>query len=224
MFFSKKLSNIANLSHCFFSRKNGVSKGIYNSLNCGLGSKDNKKNIFENIKIVSKKLNCEKEKIVTLNQIHSNKVVYFGNQEEIEDRPVGDAIVTKLTNIGIGILTADCLPILICDPKKKIIGCVHAGWKGALSGIIENTLDKFLELKCNLKDLVFAVGPCINYLHYEVDHYFYNKFLTQSKNNDEFFTISNDKKYFFDIRNYINSKLVRLGIKNIDHIKMNTFT
>ena len=223
MFFSNQLKNISNLKHCFFSRKNGVSKGIYNSLNCGLGSKDDKKNVIQNINIVCKKLNCEKKPIITLNQIHSNKVVCFNNREKVKDKMIGDAIVTKLKNIGIGVLTADCVPILFCAPQKKIIGCVHAGWKGTLNGIIENTMDKFLELKCNAKDLVAAIGPCINHQRYEVGYDFYKKFVAQSKNNKQFFIISNDKKYLFNIRSYINAKLIRLGIKNIDHIKMDTF-
>ena len=224
MFFSNQLRNIANLRHCFFSRKDGVSKGIYNSLNCGLGSKDDKKNVIQNINIVRKKLNCEKKQIITLNQNHSNKVVCFNNQEEVKAKMIGDAIVTKLRNIGIAVLTADCIPILFCDPKKKIIACVHAGWKGAINGVIENTIDKFLELNSNKRDLVAAIGPCINHQHYEVGHDFYKKFLAQNKNNERFFIISNNKKYLFDIRNYINTKLIGLGIKNIDHIKMDTFS
>ena len=223
MFFSNQLKNISNLKHCFFSRKNGVSKGIYNSLNCGLGSKDDKKNVIQNINIVCKKLNCEKKPIITLNQTHSNKVVCFNNLEEVKDKMIGDAIVTKLKNIGIGVLTADCVPILFYDSKTKIIGCVHAGWKGTLNGIIENTIDKFLELNSNARDLVAVIGPCINHQHYEVGHDFYKKFLAQSKNNGRFFIISNDKKYLFNIRSYIDAKLIGLGIKNIDHIKMDTF-
>ena len=224
MFFSNQLKNISNLKHCFFSRKNGVSKGIYNSLNCGLGSKDDKKNVIQNINIVCKKLNCEKKPIITLNQTHSNKVVCFNNPGKVKDKIVGDAIVTKLKNIGIGVLTADCVPILFYDSKTKIIGCVHAGWKGSLNGIIENTMDKFLELNSNARDLIAAIGPCINHQRYEVGHDFYKKFVSQSKNNGRFFIISNDKKYLFNIRSYINAKLIRLGIKNIDHIKMDTFS
>ena len=224
MFFSNQLKNILNIKHCFFSRKNGVSKGIYNSLNCGLGSKDEKKNVIQNINIVSQKLNCEKKPIITLNQNHGNKVVCFNNQEEVKNKLVGDAIVTTLKNTGIGVLTADCVPILFCNPKKKIIGCVHAGWKGALNGIIENTVDKFLELNSNTRDLVAAIGPCIDHNHYEVGHDFYKKFADQNKNNQQFFNVLNDKKYLFNIRSYINAKLIRLGINNIDHIEMDTFS
>ena len=224
MFFSKRLKNISNLKHCFFSRKNGVSKGIYNSLNCGINSKDNKENVIQNINIVSKKLNCEKKPIIALNQNHGNKVVCFNNQEDVKNKMIGDAIVTTLKNVGISVLTADCVPILFYNPKKKIIGCVHAGWKGALNGIIENTVNKFLELNSNIRDLVAAIGPCINRHHYEVSHDFYKKFVDQNENNQQFFIVLNNKKYLFNIRSYINTKLIRLGINNIDHIEMDTFS
>ncbi|MBO6490052.1 MAG: peptidoglycan editing factor PgeF [Pelagibacteraceae bacterium] len=224
MFFSKRLKNISNLKHCFFSRKNGVSKGIYNSLNCGINSKDNKENVIQNINIVSKKLNCEKKPIVALNQNHGNKVVCFNNRQDVKNKIIGDAIVTTMKNVGISVLTADCVPILIYNPKKKIVGCVHAGWKGALNGIIENTVDKFLELNSNTRDLVVAIGPCINHHHYEVGHDFYKKFVDQNKNNQQFFIVLNDKKYLFNIRSYINAKLIGLGINNIDHIEMDTFS
>ena len=224
MFFSKQLKNISNLKHCFFSRKNGVSKGIYNSLNCSINSKDKKENVIQNINIVSKKLNCEKKPIVALNQNHGNKVVCFNNRQDIKNKIIGDAIVTTMKNVGISVLTADCVPILIYNPKKKIVGCVHAGWKGALNGIIENTVDKFLELNSNTRDLVVAIGPCINNHHYEVSHDFYKKFVNQNTNNQQFFIVLNDKKYLFNIRNYINVKLIGLGINNIDHIEMDTFS
>ncbi len=224
MFFSKSLKNISNLNHCFFSRKNGVSKGIYNSLNCGLGSKDNKNNVIKNINIVSKKLNSKDDLIITLNQIHSNKVVYFGDRNKIKNKIPGDAIVTGLKNVGIAVLTADCVPLLFCDPKKRVIGCVHAGWKGAFKGVVENTIDKFLKKNCKLKDIIVAIGPCIDQLNYEVGNDFYNKFILASKENKKFFIILKNKKYLFNIRGYIKTKLVKRGIKNIDNIEMDTFS
>ena len=224
MFFSDRLKNISNLSHCFFSRKNGVSKGIYESLNCGLGSGDDKKNVIQNINIVSKKMNYKKKLIVTLNQIHSNKVIFINDKTKVRNKIFGDAIVTQLKNIGIAVLTADCVPIFICNPNKKIIGCVHAGWKGALTGIVENTIDKFFELNSKTEDLIASIGPCISQQNYEVDHEFYKQFITQDKNNKYFFIDLNNRKYLFDIRNYINVKLARIGIKNIDNINIDTFS
>ena len=180
MFFSKKLLEFDNLKHCFFSRKNGFSKDCYSSLNCGLGSNDKKENVLKNLNLVSQKIGCKDKLLITLNQIHSSKVVYFENKDSIKNKLPGDAIVTKIKKVGIGILAADCAPILLYDSQKKIIGCIHSGWKGALNEIIENTIDKFLELNSDTRDIVAAIGPCIDHHHYEVGDYFYKKFLTVS--------------------------------------------
>ena len=157
MFFSKKLKKFENIKHCFFSRKNGFSKGNYLSLNCGLGSGDKKENVLKNLNLVSKKIGCKDEVLITLNQIHSNKVVYFENESSIKNKLPGDAIVTKIKNVAIGILTADCAPILLYDHSKKIIGCIHSGWKGALNGVIKNTVKKFKELNSNIDNLIAVV-------------------------------------------------------------------
>ena len=148
MFFSKKLEKFKNLKHCFFSRKNGVSKGYYESLNCGSGSGDKKENILRNLEFVAKKITCSKESLITLNQKHSNQVIHFDNDGSVKNKLTGDAIVSEVKNIGIGILTADCAPVFFYDHKKKTIGCAHAGWKGALNGIIRNTVKK-LDVKQN---------------------------------------------------------------------------
>ena len=224
MFFSKKLQKFENLKHCFFSRKNGFSKGHYASLNCGLGSGDKKENVLKNLEIVSQKISCKKESLIILNQKHSNEVVYFENETEVKNKPYGDAIVSKVKNVGIGVLTADCAPIFFYDPNKKIIGCVHSGWKGALNGIIKNTVKKFNELNSNNSDLIAVVGPCIKKNNYEVKESFLKKFITQDKKNDIFFEKINSKKYIFDLRGFINKEISNLNIKNIENIEMDTFS
>ena len=119
MFFSKKLQKFENLKHCFFSRKNGVSDGFYKSLNCGLGSKDKKENVLQNLNLVSKRIGCKKESLITLNQKHSDRVVYFENSIDVKNKLYGDAIVSKVKNVGISILAADCAPIFFFDCKKN---------------------------------------------------------------------------------------------------------
>ena len=224
MFFSKKLEEFKNLKHCFFSRKNGVSKGYYESLNCGLGSEDKKENVLNNLEFVAKKITCNKKSLITLNQQHTNQVIHFDNNKSVKNKLTGDAIVSEVKNIGIGILTADCAPIFFYDPQKKIIGCAHAGWKGALNGIIRNTVKKFNELNSNNNDLIVAVGPCIGKKNYEVKKDFFEKFILQDKNNKNFFNRTNDERYFFDLRGFINRELSNLNIKNIDNIEMDTFS
>jgi len=176
MYFSKKLQKFKNVKHCFFSRKNGVSDGLYKSLNCGLGSKDKKENVLRNLELVSEKINCKKGHLITLNQTHSSKVVFFNHKREVKNKLLGDAIVTKIPNIGIGILTADCAPILLYEPRKKIIACVHSGWKGSFNRIIENTIQEVKNLNSNIDDLIAVVGPCIKKESYEVRIDFFNKF------------------------------------------------
>ena len=224
MFFSSKLNKFENLKHCFFSRKNGVSKGYYESLNCGLGSNDNKENILKNLEIVSKKISCDKNLLITLNQQHTNKVVHFEKEKSVKNKLTGDAIVCEAKNVGIGILTADCAPILFYDYKKKIIGCAHAGWKGALNGIIKNTVKKFNELNSNNNDLIAVVGPCINKKNYEIKTDFFKKFITNDKNNEIFFEEIGKEKYIFDLRAFINKEISNLNIKNVENIDMDTFS
>ena len=224
MFFSKKLKRFKNLKHCFFSRKNGFSKGYYASLNCGLGSGDKKENVLKNINLVSEKMGCKNELLITLNQTHSNKVVYFDSESSVINKLPGDAIVTKIKNIGIGILTADCATILLYDPNKKIIGCVHSGWKGALNGIINNTIKKFNELNSNTDDLIAVVGPCIKKENYEVKVDFYKKFINKNPKYNEFFKKIVNNKYTFDLRGFINKEISNLKVKNVENIEMDTFS
>jgi len=224
MFYSSILSKYNNLKHCFFSRKNGVSKGYYESLNCGLGSKDNEENVLKNLRLVSYKINCEKDSLITLNQKHTNQVIHFKNKLSVKNKLAADAIVSEVKNVAISILTADCAPILFYDPKKKIIGCAHSGWKGALNGIIKNTVKKFNELNSNNNDLIAVVGPCIGKENYEVKKDFFNRFNSENKNNNIFFEKVNNEKFLFDLRGFINHKISSLGIKNIENIEMDTFS
>ena len=224
MFFSKKLKKFENLKHCFFSKKNVFSKGHYLSLNCGLGSGDKKENVLKNLNLVRKKIGCKDEVLITLNQIHSNKVVYFENESSIKNKLPGDAIVTKIKNVAIGILTADCAPILLYDHSKKIIGCIHSGWRGALNGVIKNTIKKFKELNSNIDNLIAVVGPCIGKESYEVKIDFYEKFINQNPKYEGFFKKNVNDKYIFDLRGFINNKISDLNIKNIENVEMNTFT
>ena len=159
MFYSKKLKRIKKIKHCFFSRKNGFSKGIYKSLNCGRGSKDNKKNILKNLKFVAKKMSVKKKKLVLMNQNHRNKLVDI-KKINYNKKILADAMITKLKGVALGVVTADCVPIILYDVKNEIIGCIHAGWKGAYYDIIKETIKKIKKLNSNNK-IYACVGPCI---------------------------------------------------------------
>ena len=221
MFYSKKFKQFNNIEHCFFSRKGGFSKGIYNSLNCGRGSKDNQKNVFKNLSLVSKKMKVPQKQLSLMHQTHSNKVIVINKKNKNFKKFNSDALITKMKGVALGVVTADCVPIILYDIKNQIIGCIHAGWRGASSGIIENTIKRFRKL--NSKNKILAgVGPCIGKKSYEVDINFYKKFISKSKKNTVYFSKKNNEKKLFDLRKYINDKLIKLNVK-VDHVKRDTF-
>ena len=222
MFYSKKLIKFKNINHCFFSKKGGVSKGIYKSLNCGRGSNDNKKNVNKNLALVSKKMKIYQKNLKLMHQTHSNKVIVLNSKNKKKKVYYCDAIITNLEGFGLGVVTADCVPIIIYDVKNHIIGCVHAGWKGAISGIIENTIKKFKKLHKKCKFFA-AIGPCIGNKSYEVDSIFYKKFISKSKKNIIYFKKKNKYKKLFDLRNFVSDKLHNLNVK-VDHVNHDTYT
>ena len=179
MFYSKKLKSFKAINHCFFSKRNGFSKGIYKSLNCGKGSRDNKKNIKKNINFVANKMKIKSTNLILMNQIHGNKVVEI-KKENYKKKIVADAIITRMRGVSLGVLTADCVPIILYDVENKIIGCIHAGWRGAFKNIIKNTILKIRKISLNNK-IYASVGPCIGQRSYEVDNKFYKQFVNKSK-------------------------------------------
>ena len=220
MFYSKKFEKFKNIKHCFFSKKGGVSKGIYKSLNCGTGSKDKKNNTKENLKRVSQKMKVKRNNLFLMYQTHSNKVFEI-KKSNFRRKIKSDALITKVRGIALGVVTADCVPILIYDINNQIIGCIHAGWKGAISGIIENTIKKIK--KNNLNCQFFAtIGPCIGKMSYEVDLNFYKKFISKSMKNKIYFSRKNKFKKLFNLRKYVSDKLIKNNVK-IDHVKYDTY-
>ena len=138
---SKRLLKQKKISHGFFNKNGGKSKGIYKSLNWGLGSNDKRNNVKENLKIVKKKISKKSRDIFLLHQVHSNKIVFIKNFSKLKKKKIeADAIITNQEKLPIGILTADCVPILLHDSKKNFIAAVHAGWKGAFKGIINKVI------------------------------------------------------------------------------------
>ena len=222
MFYSKKLKQEKDVKHCFFNRAGGRSMGIYKSLNCGRGSQDKKKNVKKNIIIACKKISQSYKKLILLNQIHSNKFLFIKNYKVNKKKLIGDALITNQKKIIIGILTADCIPILIFDKKIKIISAIHAGWKGAHRGIIQKVINEFKRKGSESKNLIAAIGPCISQKNYEVKNDFKSKFLKQSAKNKFFFKKVNNKTYF-SLNKYAKFQLRSLGVKKIDIIDKDTY-
>ena len=220
MFYSKKLKKQKQIKHCFFSRKNGFSKGLYKGLNCGRGSKDDKNNINKNLDFVAKKMAVERSSLILMHQTHSNKVIEI-KKKNYRKKIIADAMVTKIKGFAIAVVTADCVPIIIYDLNNKIIGCIHAGWKGAFTEIIENTIKKIKKLNSNNK-IYASVGPCIGKKNYEVDLEFYKKFVSKSRRNKIYFSNKNKTKKLFNLRKFVTDKLVKLKVK-VDQINRDTF-
>ena len=219
---SKKLKKLKGINHGFFNQKGGKSKGIYKSLNCGLGSNDEKINVKKNLRIVKNKLDKKSKNIILLHQMHSNKFIYIDKNHNIKKKFKADAIITNKKRLPIGILTADCVPILIYDDITKMIAAIHAGWKGAYKGIINKVINFMLKKGCDKKNIHAVIGPCITQKSYNVKKDFLRKFVKKNKKNSVFFKKRKNLIYF-DLPGYVKSQLKFNKILNIDHININTF-
>src|SRR4051812_13083205 len=158
---SSLLSAIPGLRHAFFSREGGVSGGIYESLNAGLGSMDDASNIAENRRRMAVQLGVQPQRLLTAFQIHSPDVAVATGAWDTASRPRADALVTSTGNLAIGVTAADCGAVLFVDPRARVIGAAHAGWKGALGGVIENTVKAMEQLGAGRAGIVAAIGPLI---------------------------------------------------------------
>jgi len=222
MFFSKEFKKFKNIRHFFFSRKGGFSKGLYSSLNCGKGSKDRKINIFKNLKYVAKNLKINEKNLILMNQTHSNKLILVNNKNKKNKSFNSDALITKLKGLGLCVLTADCVPIMLYDENNETIACIHAGWKGAFSGIIEKTINKLKKMN-NQNKIYACVGPCIGKRSYEVNNDLFQLFVKKQKSNSKFFTKRKNNKFYFNIRSYVNKKLKDNGTIKIHNLNFDTF-
>ena len=220
---SKKLSKFQEIKHGFFNQKGGKSLGIYKGLNCGVGSHDTKKNVINNLKIVCKKIKSSSKRLVLLNQIHSNKFYFIEKNYKFKNKKFkGDALITDAKNFALGVLTADCIPILLYDKNQKIITAIHAGWKGAYIGIIRKVIKFLIKNGSNAKDLIAVIGPSISQKNYEIQKDFKDKFLKKDKRNKIFFKLIKNKTYF-SLNKCIYSELKKLGVNNLEIINKDTF-
>ena len=219
---SKRLSKIKNLNHGFFNSEGGISKNIYKSLNCGPGSKDKPSNVRKNLEIVRKKIKKSARDIFLLNQIHSNKFIYIDEKYQFKSKPKADAVITNQKNLPLGVLTADCSPILIYDDQLKIIAAIHAGWKGVYKGIVDKVINFMIKKGCEKKNIIAVIGPCIAQKSYKVREDLKRKFLKKDKMNKVFFRKRKNLIYF-DLSKYIKLQLKLMKITNLDTINIDTF-
>tara|TARA_X000000950_G_scaffold190996_1_gene230675 strand:+ start:927 stop:1685 length:759 start_codon:yes stop_codon:yes gene_type:complete len=219
---SKKLSKFKKIRHGFFNRAGGKSNGIYKSLNCGSGSGDKKKNVIENLNIVKNKICKNSKDIYLVDQTHSNKFIFLNKFPQNSKKLKADAIITNVVRQPIAVLTADCAPILLYDRHKDMIAVIHAGWKGALKGIVSKVINFMIKKGCKKNHITAVIGPCISQKSYNVREDFKKKFLKKNKKNSVFFKIRKDLLYF-NLSNYIRLQLKSMNISKIDVINIDTF-
>ena len=218
------LSKLARIRHAFFTRSGGVSQGVYASLNGGVGSNDAPDKVAENRARMAAALGVPPDRLLTAHQIHSPDVVVADRPWTRENRPRADAIVTRTPALAIGISTADCGPLLLADAEAGVIGAAHAGWRGALTGVIEAAIAAMEQLGAERSRIAAALGPTIRQPNYEVGPEFVARFLAADADNARFFAPSDRAGHaMFDLAGYIAARLQRAGIGKFEDLGLCTY-
>jgi polyphenol oxidase len=218
------LSTLARIRHAFFTRSGGVSQGVYDSLNGGVGSNDAPAKVTENRARMAAALGVKPDHLLTAYQIHSPDVVVADQPWTQEKRPHADAIVTRTPRLAIGVSTADCGPLLLADAEAGVIGAAHSGWRGALTGVIEAAIAAMETLGAERSRIVAALGPTIRQPNYEVGPEFVARFLAADADNTRFFVASERAGHaMFDLAGYIADRVQRAGIVNFEDLGLCTY-
>lgn len=214
---SHALASGPGIRHAFFTRRGGVSEGLFGSLNCGFGSGDAPERVAANREIAMARLGLPADRLVTVRQIHSAKVVTVERPWRREEAPSADGLATAVPGIALGVLAADCAPILFYDPVARVIGAAHGGWRGALGGVVDATVARMTELGAERANIRAAVGPRIARRSYEVGPEFSQPFVMEDPGNTRFFEpAARDGRFLFDLGGYIAHRLARVGIATVE--------
>ena len=217
-----RATSLGTIPHGFLGRRGGVSTGEIAGLNVGYGSKDDRAAIFENRKRAVASVLPGAE-LVTVHQVHSADAVFAERAWPQEDRPHADAMVTDRPKLLLGILTADCAPVLFADDEAQVIGAAHAGWRGALAGVTDSTIEAMEKLGARRHRIAAAVGPCIAQLSYEVDESFRDRFCTQEPGSERFFIESATGRPHFDLPAYVVHRLIAAGVEQVEALHLDTY-
>jgi YfiH family protein len=225
MLSSSLLAAVPGLRHAFFTREGGVSEGVYAGLNGGLGSSDDPARVRENRRRMADKMGVAPAQFLSVHQIHSPDAIVATGPWEGPARPKADAIVTASPGLAVSITAADCGPVLLVDPNARVIGAAHAGWKGALTGIVESTILTMEKLGADRSHMVAAIGPLIRQESYEVGGEFVERFLDADADNAMYFIPSNrDGHAMFDLAGFIRNRLEKAGVLMIDDLGVDTYS
>lgn len=215
--------SLAHVPHGFLGRRGGVSSGELSGLNVGTGSSDDRSAIEENRRRAVAALLPGAE-LVTVHQVHSGEAVHARHAWAHEDRPRADALVTDRPGLLLGILTADCAPVLFADQRAAVVGAAHAGWRGALAGVTDAAIAAMERLGARRANIHAAVGPCIAQASYEVDEAFRSRFLEVDADNSRFFALFPAGKPHFDLASYVVHRLTRAGIGEVAALNLDTYS
>ncbi len=218
-----KAKSLDGIAHGFCGRKGGVSKGIYAGLNIALGSKDEREAVLENRRRAVDAV-LPGAKLARVYQIHSPDVVTITGPNNQDDPPKGDAMVTNVPDVLLGISTADCVPVLFADRQAGVVGAAHSGWKGSIGGVNEATLVAMEALGANRSRIVCAIGPCIAQKSYEVDDAFLAQFARADAANERFFAAGKAGHHQFDIEGYVAARLAAAGVTTIECLGEDTYS
>ena len=217
-----ELGGLSGIGHGFFTRQGGISTGIYASLNCGLGSNDDPAHVLENRARVAATLGVKTANLVSAYQVHGITVAEVETPWSPGDGPHADAMVTRGHGVALGILTADCTPVLLADAKAGVIGAAHAGWRGAKGGVVDAVVAAMVRIGAKRTDIVAAVGPTIGQASYEVGEAFRDAFVGDIPDAADFFATPAGGKPHFDLPGFVVSRLMKLGLAAVDRIDADT--
>ncbi len=224
MIAASHLEAIGHVAHGFFTREGGQSAGIYASLNCGFGSDDDPEKVAANRAIVAGQMGIEASHLVTVWQWHSADVKVVREPWDPQHPPKADAMVSDRPGLGLGVLSADCTPVLFADRAARIIGAAHAGWKGALGGVIEATVAAMEGLGAERRRIAAAIGPTISQANYEVGAEFEERFIGADESHRRFFVASRRAGHFmFDLPGFVRVRLMHLGLGAIEDVALCTY-
>lgn len=213
---------LEGVPHGFFGRKGGVSEGAVAGLNCGLGSGDDPRAVEANRRLAADAI-IPGAPLASVYQIHSATAVIVNDAAPYAERPQADALVTDRPGLLLGVVTADCAPVLLADPEAGVVGAAHAGWKGATAGVTDRAIAAMISLGARVERISAAVGPCIARASYEVDHGFAERLLADDPDNDRFFSEGPGGRPHFDLEAYVVARLAAAGVRRIEAVGLDTY-
>lgn len=224
-FHSEKIISCPHVKHAFFSRQGGASTGLLSSLNFSLSKGDTQEAVYENRERIAAYYGDPSRLPLSAKQVHGRDVLVVEKPFDYFTPPEVDGLITKTPHLVIGVQTADCIPLLLFEPRERIAGAIHVGWKGAYLGIIREAISKMVELGARRESILASIGPCIHQESYEVDQVFFDKFMEQDKTAEIFFESSNQPQhYLFDLPGFAKMQLRQEGILSFDQVPVNTYT